>query len=130
MFNLYSGYVNNNLVTLAGGYNDERDSVIAQLSVRHPVNERLYTFIDAYYEDEGHWAGVVGIEIRFRPNGCYGRRGANGCGIRNMASPWDDPTIAQAFNYGEGRFWMNDVDVPEGMPADMPPEMPPEEEEG
>ena len=56
---------------------------------------------------------MVGIEIRFRPSDCFGHRhGRAGCGVRNLASPWDDPTIAQAFNYGEGRFWMNDADVP------------------
>ena len=102
-----AGYIGENLVNVAVGYRDKINTTYVDLSLRRPVGENLYAFVDTHYEDRGGWAAITGLEFRF------GRGGSScGCGHRTR-TPWDDPTIADAFNWGEARTMGTVVDVNE-----------------
>ena len=105
-----SGYVGENLVSLALGYRDQANTTYVDASLRRPVARNLNAFIDTHYEDRGGWAVITGLEFRF------GRGGSScGCGPR-VRTPWDDPTIADAFNWGEARTMGTVVNVDEKEP--------------
>jgi hypothetical protein len=102
-----SGYVDCNLLTVAVGHREDPSTVFLEAAVRRPVRSNLYAFVDTHYEARGAWAAVTGLELRFGPGG--GSCG-NGCGCCRR-TPWDDPTIAEAFNWGEAKTFGSAVDV-------------------
>ena len=107
-----SGYMGQNLVSVAVGYRDSVDTVFIDASIRRPIARNLYVFADTHYEDRGGWAAITGLEFRFGPGG-----GSDcGCG-RRLRTPWDDPTLFDAFNWGEARTMGTNVTTQENGPA-------------
>ena len=103
-----SGYVDDTLLTAAFGYRDDANTTFLEAAVRTPVACNLYAFVDTHYEDRGTWVALTGLEFRFGPGG-------SGCGCnscrRCCRTPWDDPTIAESFNWGEAKTFGAAVDV-------------------
>ncbi|MCA9118384.1 MAG: hypothetical protein KDA79_25140, partial [Planctomycetaceae bacterium] len=111
-----AGYLGENLINVAVGYRDSVDTVFIDASIRRPIGRNLYAFADTHYEDNGGWAAITGLEFRFGPGG-----GADcGCGYRTR-TPWDDPTISDAFNWGEARTMGSQATVQPNTPAPIVP---------
>ncbi len=111
------------LLTYANlGYREEPDSLYLDVAVRTPlVGDRVFAYANAnYVEQTGDFSSWVGVEIRFG-------RSSRGAWTGRIRGVWDDPTIANSFNYGENSFWhnTNDPRAPAGGRGNPPP--PPEE---
>ncbi|MCO8122158.1 hypothetical protein NHH03_10450 [Stieleria sp. TO1_6] len=115
-------YFGDNLLQLNVGHRELPDSFFVDAAVRKPIlSDRVFLYGSGnYVENTSAFAVWAGLEIRFGKRAC-------GCDSRpGVRSVWDDPTISNAFNYGENSFWHNTSD-PEGAPGALAP--PPEEEE-
>lgn len=112
-----SRYFGEQLAQLGVGYREDPDSVFIDLSYRRPIiDDRTYFYAHCnYVEDSGAVASWVGIEFRFG-------RGSSRCGEGSWRrGVWDDPTIANAFNWGENTFWHYTND-PDGVSRQAPPD--------
>ena len=111
-----SGYAGDHLVYAAAGYREVSDTMYFDASIRTPCRGNVFRFVDAHYEERGRWIALVGLEYRFGTGGC----GSSCAWNRNHCSPWDDPTIAEAFNSGEAKTWGRDIDRGEPVVDDVP----------
>jgi hypothetical protein len=98
-----SGYVGDSLLTLAIGYRERPNTAFLEAALRRPLAANFYGFVDTHYEERGDWAAITGFEFRFGPGGS----GCHSC----CRTPWDDPTIAESFNWGEAKTFGSAVDV-------------------
>ena len=121
-----SQYLGDHLAIANIGVREDPDSLYIDAAIRTPlIGDSLFAYANGnYIAQSGDFSSWVGLEFRFG-------RSSRGGHARGVRSVWDDPTIANSFNYGENSFWHNTRDTnaegtPFGGDEDDPPERDPE----
>ena len=108
-----SHYIGEHLTYANVGYREDPDSLYIDAAFRTPlVGDKVFAYANGnYIANSGDFASWVGLEIRFG-------RSSRGMRSGRARGVWDDPTIANAFNYGENTFWHNTNDPRIRQPMD------------
>lgn len=113
-----SHYFGEHLTYANVGYREDPDSLYIDAAIRTPlVGDKVFAYATGnYIANSGDFESWVGLEVRFG-------RSSRGMRSGRARSVWDDPTIANAFNYGENTFWhnTNDPRIKPLMDDDDPP---------